>query len=362
MAILDFSKAFDRVPHQRLLRKLDHYGIRSRTHSWISDFLSNRQQQVVVDGERSEAGPVVSGVPQGTVLGPVLFLLFINDLPSQLKCKTRLFADDCIVYNEIKSQTDCTPLQEDLFRLASWEQTWGMEFHPEKCYIMSVTRARSPKTFQYMLKGHTLERVSSAKYLGVHLSSDLNWKPHVGKTIKKANSALGFLRRNLRSCSTATRANAYNTLVRPHLEYCSSVWSPYRQDQVGMIEMVQRRAARYTTNRYHNTSSVSSMLQDLGWQSLESRRQKTQLTMFFKIVNDLVDIRANDYLTPTSSRTRANNSRRFRQISTRTDTYKFSFFPRTIPAWNSLPAAVAEAPCLVSFKRELSLLPSPLPQ
>ena len=141
------------------------------------------------------------------------------------------------------------------------------------------------------------------------------------------------------------------------VEYCSSVWSPHHKDQKQQkLEMVQRRAAMYTTNRFGNTSSVTSMLQHLQWESLESRRAKIQLTLFFKVVNDLIDIPAADYLTPAISRTRSSHRKKYRQFSNSTDTFKFSFFPRTVPLWNSLPATVAEAPSLVSFKEGLSTL------
>ena len=142
--------------------------------------------------------------------------------------------------------------------LAEWETKWGMAFHPQKCSVLSVTRSRTPTRFDYQLKGHILELQDSTKYLGVDLQSSLSWKNHIDRISKKANSMLGFLRRNLRSCKEDTKANAYFTMVRSNLEYCSSVWSPHHKDQVHKVEMVQRRAARFTTNRYRNTSSVSS--------------------------------------------------------------------------------------------------------
>ena len=167
---------------------------------------------------------------------------------------------------------------------------------------------------------------------------------------------LGFLRRNLKSTSVETKTNAYISMVRPNLEYCASVWNPSQKELIQKIEMIQRRAARYVSNRFRNTSSVSSMLDALQWEPLESMRTKIQLTLLFKIINDLVDIRADDYLTSSTGRTRQSHSKKYRQISTRTDSYKFSFFPSTIPVWNSLPASVAEAPSLVSFKKGLSPL------
>ena len=139
MIILDFSKAFDHVPHLPLLAKIHHYGIRGSTYNWIRSFIQNRNQQVVVDGATSDMVEVISGVPQGTVLGPLLFLMFINDLPDTVTSNTRLFADDCIIYRTVKSIQDCLQLQEDLRELAIWEETWGMLFHPDNCNVLRIT-------------------------------------------------------------------------------------------------------------------------------------------------------------------------------------------------------------------------------
>ena len=178
MLVLDFSKAFDRVPHQRLLRKLEHFGVRGTVHSWIVSFLSGRTQSVVVEGSSSNRVPVVSGVPQGSVLGPMLLLLFINDLPDKIASNSRLFADDCIVYRQIQGISDYEALQEDLNMLAEWETKWGMALHPQKCSVLGVTRSRNPIRFNYQLKGHILELQDSTKYLGVDLQSSLSWKTY----------------------------------------------------------------------------------------------------------------------------------------------------------------------------------------
>ena len=356
LAILDFSKAFDRVPHQRLLKKLRHYGIQGNTSKWIESFLSGRTQQVVIEGESSYSAPVVSGVPQGTVLGPLLFLIFINDLPEHIQSKVRLFADDCIVYREINNKSDCEILQEDLHALERWESTWAMEFHPAKCSVMRVATSRDPLMLSYKLKGHQLQTETTSKYLGVDLANNLDWKPHVDRIVKKSNSMLGFLRRNLRISSQETKAMAYMTMVRSNLEYCATVWNPHKKEHIKKLEMVQRRAARFVTSRFHNISSVTDMLNQLQWDTLEVRRCKLQLTMFYKIVNNIVDIDKDLYLTPAMAKTRASHSKKFRQISTSRDCFKNSFFPRTIPLWNKLPASTAEAPDLVLFKQGLSNL------
>lgn len=229
-----------------------------------------------------------------------------------------------------------------------------MSFHPDKCNVLRVTRARTSVVFNYCLKGQQLQEESQSKYLGVDISSNLSWNSHIDRIVKKGNSMLGFLQRNLRINNRETKASAYYSIVRPNLEYCASIWSPHTAQAKHKIEMVQRRAARYTTNRYRNTSSVTDILEDLSWDTLESRRTKIQLTMLYKIINNLVDIPAEDYLTFNSSRTRSAHSKKLRHYPSTCDTFKFSFFPRTIPLWNLLPATVAETPDLVSFKRELS--------
>ena len=134
--IMDFSKAFDKVPHRRLLYKLEYYGIRGSTHKWISSWLSERSQKVILDGQASDPVPVLSGVPQGSVLGPVLFLIFINDLPENIRSSVRLFADDCLLYRNIKSPNDCQILQDDLISVAQWETNWQMKFNIAKCHSM----------------------------------------------------------------------------------------------------------------------------------------------------------------------------------------------------------------------------------
>ena len=241
--ILDFSKAFDVVPHHKLLYKLQYYGIGGTTLRWIASFLSERSQRVVVDNEFSDEAPVTSGVPQGSVLGPILFLVFINDMPKVVKSNCRLFADDSIVYREISTDRDRDILQADLDRLHQWELDWGMSFNPSKCNTMHITRKSQPTPNNYSLKGQTLENVQSAPYLGVTISENISWDNQIQKITAKANRTLGFVKCNLKEASRPARSLAYQMLVRPQLEYCCTVWSPYQLYQIHKMEMVQRRAA-----------------------------------------------------------------------------------------------------------------------
>ena len=344
LIIMDFAKAFDKVPHQRLLYKLKYYGINNETLNWINAFLSDRTQTVVLDGESSDIAPVTSGVPQGTVLGPVLFLVYINDLPDYLNSsKLRLFADDSIIYRTIKSQNDCDSLQADLDAAARWESDWLMAFHPDKCTVLTVTHKKNPLKHNYILHNHILEPVSSAKYLGVTLQSDLKWTKHTNNIISNANKSLGFLKRNLKTSNTNIKSQAYLSLVRPKLEYACSVWDPHTADQRNKIEMVQRRAARYACNQYHNTSSVTDMIDNLNWPTLQQRRLKTKIIMFYKVVHQIIAV-PSTILTPTDSRTRQAHPYTYRHLQASKDSYKYSFFPNTIIHWNHLPHNIVACP------------------
>ena len=194
---MDFEKAFDTPPHELLNSKLFSYGIGGKTLKWIDSFLCFRQQPVVVNGVKFDWAPVLSGVPQGTVLGPLLFSLYINDISSDIESEIRLLADDCVCYREIKDEED-NETSEDIDRLGSWARKWGMRFQPVKCNMMKMIRKRTKKIHaSYTLEGTDLESIN---YLGVTVTSDLRWTRHVSNVCTMANRTLGFLRRNLYSC------------------------------------------------------------------------------------------------------------------------------------------------------------------
>ena len=292
-------------------------------------------------------------MPQGTVLGPLLFLLYINDLPDSVRSKTRLFADDSLLYRKIKSADDSAILQEDLNRLQQWEQDWMMSFNPSKCEVLHITRKKSHIKTAYILHGQTLAVTKSGGYLGVTVSDDLSWNEHVNKATKKANNSLAFIRRNLASCPQTTKAQAYQSLVRPSLDYASSAWDPHTQGCVRQLEAVQRRAARFVKGDYRTTSSTSQMIKDLGWQPLQNRRQQAKVTMMYRIVYNLIDIPAAQYLHNTTSVTRGHGLK-FIVPYSRTDIMRHSFFPSAIRLWNQLPQPTATASTLEAFKEELA--------
>ena len=208
------------------------------------------------------------------------------------------------------------------------------------------------------MKNTLLQTVDSTTYLGVEISKDLKWSRHIDKTVKKANKSLGFIRRNIKTNNTNTKTLAYQTLVRPILEYACQVWDPHLACEISKLESVQRRAARYVTNRFHNTSSVTNMLNELKWDSLQQRRCKSRLTMLYKMSNDLIDISHSDYLIPSTLSHHATGTHFIRPYSM-TNYQKFSFFPRTIGQWNFLPPSIKLSNNLENFKAGVAELTIP---
>ena len=267
------------------------------------------------------------GVPQGSALGSCLFLYYINDIPVGMESTVRLFADDRITYLTVTSASDARNLQQDLHKLWDWEKKCHAEFHPAKCLVLTVSRKRNPIHYEYKLHGHILDHATSAKYLGVIFTSDMIWGQHVNNITSKANKTLNFIRRNLQISSPKLKTTAYMTLVRPLLEFTPSVWDPNVQKGIKKVEMVQRRTARYVTNRYHNASSVTDMLNHLQWTSLEARQQHQRLVMFYKIHHGIVAVPAATYMTLATRITRHTHQLAYQVPTSATGYGRFYFFP-----------------------------------
>ena len=231
-----------------------------------------------------------------------------------------------------------------------------MQFHPAKCTTLRCTQKQKPLSMDYILHGHTLSTVPTAKYLGVTLHHRMDWDDHVNSLCSKANSALGFLRRNLKVSSSSIRERAYKAFVRPLLEYAPSVWDPYEEKHMTAIEKVQRRAARYVLNRYHNRSSVTNMLELLQWRPLQERRKISRLSALYKIEKEaMLCSNLKSQLKPLARRSRRHgNSKQYQRIDCKTNYRAESFLPRTIPEWNSLPQDAVDAATPASFVARVS--------
>ena len=229
-------------------------------------------------------------------------------------------------------------LQRDIDRLGSWARKWGMRFQPVKCNMMQLTRKRIKKIHaSYTLEGTNLENVESIKYLGVTITSDLRWNTHVSNVCTKANRTLGFLRRNLYSCPQEVKEAVYKGLVRPVLDYGSSVWDPPGVVLQEELESVQKRAARFVTGNYnYETGSMTGILGQLKWESLKKRRKDNKLILLYKGLKGKASVPTDD-LIPKTRRCRNQHSMAFQTPIANTDVYKGSFFPQTIRDWNDLP-------------------------
>ena len=357
VAILDFSKAFDTVPHHRLLHKLQFCGVDGDIHLWVKNFLTTRTQSVLIDGDCSREDPVESGIPQGTVLGPLLFLIYISDLPSVLHPNTavRLFADDCLIYRSIHNTQEQVKLQHDLDALELWGRNWGMKFNTAKCNMMRMGRVRL--SYLYQLNKNILAEVTQAKYLGLRLSSDLNWEPHISSITSEAHQRLGFVRRNLCGSPHKCCETAYISLVRSQLEYCCTIWDPTLQKHQSALERIQRQAAWWTRSQY-GTVSVTGLLWDLGWKDLANQCRDQRLILLYKIINGHLAIppdEVNTKKTQRKSRKDDHLLERSRASHRSSPLWPSTIF-RTIPKWNQLPATVAGDDTVASFKGRLAAL------
>ena len=348
---LDFRKAFDIVPHQRLIKKLYAYGIRGEVIIWIEEFLKDRQQRVVLNGETSEWTNVTSGIPQGSVLGPVLFLLYINDLPDMVKNIVKLFADDTKLYARVNTEYQRSSLQTDINNLVKWSETWQLQFNSSKCKHLHLGIESG---FTYHMEGKEIELVNEEKDLGVIVDNKLKFQTHIASSTKKANRVLGLIRRTFTNKDKETFLCLFKSLVRPHLEYCSAVWSVIHKKESIAIENVQRRATKILHNIRH--LSYSERLLYLGLPSLQYRRMRADMIQVFKILNGIDSVESDNLFTSTSARNTRGNSRKLQKKHCRLDIRKYFFSQRIVNTWNSLPEDTVTATSVNIFKDKLNIL------
>ena len=269
------------------------------------------------------------------VLGPLMFLLYINDITEHVNSPLRLFADDCLLYRIITTNEDAIQLQHDLDQLHEWATKWQLRFNVTKCTIMRFTRSLSPIIFNYKLNNHNLGTSNQHSYLGVILDNKLSWSPHISNIAAKANRTLNFLKCNLSCCSSNIKATAYLTIVRPSMEYAAVIWDPYHHNNIQQLEKVQRRAARWVLNDFNRFSSVTAILQHLSWPSLQLRRKIFRLQALFKIIHQDYSLSIPPHFISMTSSTRLYHPHRFILTNSSTYSYQQSFFSRSIKDWNN---------------------------
>nr|VZI08040.1 unnamed protein product [Spirometra erinaceieuropaei] len=241
---IDFKKAFDSVPHHRLLYKLSRAGVRGKLLMWIRSFLIGRSQAVHVGDQQSSEVAVKSGVPQGSVLGPTLFLVYVKDCANEVNCDVAMFADDIKIWSTIRSEVDEARLQTSLDHLEQWSKDWLLPFNVNKCTFLRVGRTSSPNHTVYRLTGKPLQEVDAQKDLGVWITTSLKPSLQCSKVAKSAMSMLYLVKRAFSSFDEDCFAKVFQTFVRPHLEFAIQAWGPWTAKDFGILEKVQRRATK----------------------------------------------------------------------------------------------------------------------
>jgi len=353
LVYLDFSKAFDKVPRERLLAKLEAHKIHGKPLAWIRSWLTGRQQRVVINGKCSAWELVDSGVPQGSVLGPLCFIIFLNhdfDLLCEMITIINKFADDSKLGNKAVTREDQITLQRCLDSLYAWTEKWGMQFNVEKCKIIH-TGAKN-RQFEYTSNGKNLQAVKSEKDLGVMMQSNLKPSLHCAQIARTANGILGRLLRSFHYRDRHIYIQLYKQYVRCHLEYGSPAWSPWQQKDIDVIERVQRRAVRQVSGL--RSQSYEGRLIELGLESLQERRNRADQIQVFKTIRGIDNVNPDSWFqrVDINSRTTRYTSYHLNleQQRSNLEIRKNFFTVRAITEWNNLPAEAREAKDVRKFK------------
>lgn len=354
----DLQKAFDSVPHKLLIEKLTQIGVHKHTVAWVCSYLHNRYQIVGVEGAKSQAYNVISGVPQGSVLGPLLFIVYIDGLDSVHLSggSLSMFADDLLLYKPIHSVQDYSNLQVDVNSLANWLADHKLTLNTKKCKTLLISRKRKSLVSSLppiSIHNRALDKVQSYRYLGVLITSDLSWSDHISSICAKARKNLGLIYRKFYQDATpSTLKVLYIAFVRTQLEYAVPVWDPHLKKDISALESVQRFASRMCLKTWQDLS-YEDRLRHLCLTSLENRRKFLNLCYLFKIKNDLTHFPNSPlHSVTTHHATRSHSSTLYVPIA-KTNSFQGSFFCRSLQEWNQLPQAVASAESLNQFKSRL---------
>ena len=346
---LDFSKAFDTVPHRRLLYKLRQIGVSEVIADWVENWLYGRTQRVVLNGHKSSWKSVGSGVPQGSVLGPLLFIIYVNDLELGLKSKVWKFADDTKIASEVNTDSGAISLQRDIDRLVGWVDKWKMKFNSDKCKVMHI--GHSNKEFGYSVEGDWLQEVEEERDLGVIVSKDMKFHKQCLEARNKASRMLGMINRNVSYKSKDVIMKLYDAYVRPHLEYCIQAWAPYHVQDIEMLEKVQRRATKLIPGL--RDLDYGDRLKELNAFSVRRRVLRGDMIHLFLMLNcQGAGEFKNWFEIVSGSRTRG-HKQKIRKHNFRLDVRKYFFSQRVINFWNRLPEEVINSSTLNIFKGRL---------
>ena len=358
IVFLDFSKAFDKVSHRSLLYKLEAYGIQGRALTWIKAFLSKRRQRVILGNSFSEWSDVLSGVPQGSVLGPLLFVIFVKDLTNVIKNTCKLYADDCKLLAPVRDAHDAASLQSDIHAVQKWCKDWMMELNIGKCRVMHCGN-RNPKN-AYIFADSTnstsfpLEVTYRERDLGIIITPDMKWGDQVANAVGKASRALGVLKKTFKSRDPKLWKKLYATHIRSHLEFGVAAWNPYQRGDIALLERAQRRVTRVPYK--FRGLTYEDRCKRLGLTSLEKRRIRGDLIQQFKISKGIeslsFELPSNDFLREIAPR--GGKRSRLRREIVKSCNQRHNFFTnRIVNIWNELPDNIITATSTNGFKNRL---------
>ena len=353
VAYIDFCRAFDTISHPKLIQKLSAYGVRGTLLSWINDFLSHRTQTVKIGSQSSHSVFVTSGVPQGSVLGPILFLLFINDIADFTSpvVVVSLFADDLKIYTEISHPDAEANLQSHLNHIQQWATTWQMKISHEKSNIFKLNCSSNT---QYFFENQPINQIDSVKDLGILFEPNLKFHSHIHNIVSKAKQRASLIHRSFLSRDVVTLKRAFVVYVRPLLEYSAQVWSPSLITLINEIEKVQK----IFTERLPGLQNLNycERLQILKLKSLEHRRLIIDLVTCYNIIhNNIIITRKNFFTFSTSTNLRGHPFRLSIPII-KNNTHRSFFSVRIIRIWNALPTEIVTAKNINIFKSRLNQL------
>jgi hypothetical protein len=354
----DISKAFDKVWHRGLIYKLEQAGIKGKLLDWISNYLNSRLQRVVLPGVESELSNIAAGVPQGSILGPLLFLVYINDIVSDIGSDINLFADDTSLYLVVNCPRDAAnKLQLDINKISDWADKWLVTFNPAKSESLVISR----KLYKHphppvAMSGSNISPVNSHKHLGLFFSSNGSWHQHIEYIKEKAWTRINILRRLKMKIDRKSLEIIYVSFIRPILEYADVTWDNCTKYEKDDLDLIQNEAARLVTG-CTKLVSIKDLYLECGWESLNERRRKHKLILFFKMFKGLTP----EYLSSLvpskvgqSLGYSLRNNDDLRPIPARTALYSRSFLPTVVKEWNSLPAEAKQLETVASFKTFLN--------
>jgi len=346
---LDFAKAFDKVPYQRLFKKLAAHGIGGKILEWIQNWLTDRKQKVGIKKTYSDWQDVRSGVPQGSVLGPLLFLIYINDLDDGVISKLGKFADDTKIGRGVNNENEIETLRNDLKKIFQWSIDWQMLFNIDKCTVMHM--GKHNKESEYKMGDSVLKKSQRERDLGVIIDNNGKCSEQCVSAVKRANAVLGMIKRNINFKSKNIMVKLYKSLVRPQLEYCVQAWSPYLRKDIDILERVQRRATKLIEG--YSDYSYSERLKRTGLISLEKRRVRGDLIEVFKIIKGFDKIDSYSFFEFSSVGMTRGHSYKLVKKRSYGNLRKNFFSQRVINIWNGLPQEVVDADTVNLFKNRL---------